>query len=96
MPIDFSGGLDPNTILGITLDARDAGDFVYFGNDPGNQIAFSNDPYGMTETHIAGRVFGVAPQDVSIWWRTGDLGRKINVEKTWTVTKEPISKPSSR
>jgi hypothetical protein len=79
------------------VSTPNASDFSVFGNDPGDFVALSHDPFGMIETFQNGKQEGVANQGVFLWWRNpSDKTRKVRVEVTWTVTKEPMANPSPK
>jgi hypothetical protein len=78
------------------VNSPHAGDFAFFGNDPGDFITLAHDPVGSIDTFLAGKREGVAAQAISLWWHSNEKTRKVRFETTWTVTKEPNTSSLSK
>jgi hypothetical protein len=78
VPVDAAAAVSDSG--GITFD--------YFGNDPGDLLALSQDPTGKLETFVVGKLPGVACQGIGYWWRGTGKGEELRWQETWTVKKE--------
>jgi transglutaminase-like putative cysteine protease len=75
--------------LAAAVSVPHAADLTFFGNDAGDLVTLAHDPYGLTDTVLAGKQSSVACQSVFLYWRSSSGDQKIRREITWTVTKLP-------
>ncbi|MEI8375074.1 MAG: transglutaminase domain-containing protein [Planctomycetota bacterium] len=80
VPVDASGAVG---------DTR-GGDFVFFGNDPGDAITMASGQDLLLDSFVSGKQNISVFQGITYWWRGSGEDKSHRFDDLWTVRKEKM------